>query len=41
MTELVRSLWRQDEDKDIVQYAVMLALILVTVVGAIRLIVPL
>jgi len=41
MTGHVRSLWHQDEDKDIAEYAVMLALILIIVVGAIRLIVPL
>jgi Flp pilus assembly pilin Flp len=34
----VRRLWQQDEGQDIAEYAVMLAVILVLVVGAIRLI---
>ena len=36
--ELVRSLWRDQEGQDIAEYAVMLAVILVLVVGTIRLI---
>ena len=38
LIEGVRSLWRQDEGQDIAEYAVMLAVILVIVVGTIRLI---
>ena len=34
MTELVRSLWNNQEGQDIAEYAVMLAVILVIVVGA-------
>jgi Flp pilus assembly pilin Flp len=36
--ELVRKLWRAEEGQDIAEYAVMLAVILVIVVGTIRLI---
>jgi Flp pilus assembly pilin Flp len=36
--ELCLELWRQDEGQDIAEYAVMLAVILVLVVGTIRLI---
>jgi len=36
--ELVRRLWSQEEGQDIAEYAVMLAVILVIVVGTIRLI---
>jgi Flp pilus assembly pilin Flp len=36
--ELVRKLWREQEGQDIAEYAVMLAVILVIVVGTIRLI---
>jgi Flp pilus assembly pilin Flp len=36
--ELVRRLWRNDEGQDIAEYAVMLAVILVIVVGTVRLI---
>jgi Flp pilus assembly pilin Flp len=36
--ELVRKLWREDSGQDIAEYAVMLAVILVIVVGTIRLI---
>jgi Flp pilus assembly pilin Flp len=36
--ELMRSLWHEDEGQDIAEYAVMLAVILVIVVGTIRLI---
>jgi Flp pilus assembly pilin Flp len=35
---LIRRLWREDEGQDIAEYAVMLAVILVIVVGTIRLI---
>jgi Flp pilus assembly pilin Flp len=36
--EFVRRLWREQEGQDIAEYAVMLAVILVIVVGTIRLI---
>ena len=36
--ELLRNLWRNEEGQDIAEYAVMLAVILVIVVGTIRLI---
>jgi len=36
--ELVRSLWRDEQGQDIAEYAVMLAVILVIVVGTVRLI---
>jgi Flp pilus assembly pilin Flp len=36
--ELVRRLWREQEGQDIAEYAVMLAVILVIVVGTVRLI---
>ena len=35
---LVRKLWREDQGQDIAEYAVMLAVILVLVVGTVRLI---
>lgn len=38
MTELLRKLWSQEEGQDIAEYAVMLAVILVLVVGTVRLI---
>jgi Flp pilus assembly pilin Flp len=38
MTELIRKLWVEDAGQDIAEYAVMLAVILVLVVGTIRLI---
>ena len=38
MSELVRRFWRDDTGQDIAEYAVMLAVILVLVVGTIRLI---
>jgi Flp pilus assembly pilin Flp len=38
MAELVRVLWCADEGQDIAEYAVMLAVILVIVVGTVRLI---
>lgn len=36
--KLVRQLWRGEEGQDIAEYAVMLAVILVIVVGTVRLI---
>ena len=38
MSNLLRKLWREEEGQDIAEYAVMLAVILVIVVGTIRLI---
>ena len=38
MKELLQNVWMNDEGQDIAEYAVMLAVILVTVVGTIRLI---
>jgi Flp pilus assembly pilin Flp len=38
MTEAIRRLWCGDEAQDIAEYAVMLAVILVIVVGTVRLI---
>ena len=38
MTNLLRNLWWQEEGQDIAEYAVMLAVILVIVVGTIRLV---
>ena len=38
MLEVLRGVWRDDEGQDIAEYAVMLAVILVIVVGTIRLI---
>jgi Flp pilus assembly pilin Flp len=38
MKHLLRRLWQHDEGQDIAEYAVMLAVILVLVVGTIRLI---
>jgi Flp pilus assembly pilin Flp len=38
MSQLIRTLWSQDEGHDIAEYAVMLAVILVLVVGTVRLI---
>jgi pilus assembly protein Flp/PilA len=38
MNEILRRLWREDDGQDIAEYAVMLAVILVIVVGTIRLI---
>jgi Flp pilus assembly pilin Flp len=37
MTRLLRKLWKYDEGQDIAEYAVMLAVILVLVVGTVRL----
>jgi len=38
MKDFLRKLWLQDEGQDIAEYAVMLAVILVIVVGTVRLI---
>ncbi len=38
MTELLKRLWSEEQGQDIAEYAVMLAVILVLVVGTIRLI---
>jgi Flp pilus assembly pilin Flp len=38
MKHLVNVLWRSDEGQDIAEYAVMLAVILVIVIGTVRLI---
>jgi Flp pilus assembly pilin Flp len=38
MMSIVRSLWQEDQGQDIAEYAVMLAVILVIVVGTIRLV---
>jgi Flp pilus assembly pilin Flp len=38
MTHLLRKLWSHEEGQDIVEYAVMLAVILVLVIGTIRLV---
>jgi Flp pilus assembly pilin Flp len=38
MSTLIQKLWRDDAGQDIAEYAVMLAVILVLVVGTIRLI---
>jgi len=38
MTEMLKKLWIEDDGQDIAEYAVMLAVILVIVIGTIRLI---
>ena len=38
MSSLIQKLWRDEQGQDIAEYAVMLAVILVIVVGTIRLI---
>jgi len=38
MSKLMQRLWREDAGQDIAEYAVMLAVILVLVVGTVRLI---
>jgi Flp pilus assembly pilin Flp len=38
MSEIIRRIWSEDTGQDIAEYAVMLAVILVLVVGTIRLI---
>jgi Flp pilus assembly pilin Flp len=38
MKQFLKSLWRNEEGQDIAEYAVMLAVILVIVIGTVRLI---
>ncbi len=38
MSELIQRIWSEDQGQDIAEYAVMLAVILVLVVGTIRLV---
>jgi Flp pilus assembly pilin Flp len=38
MIQLFRSIWRDEQGQDIAEYAVMLAVILVLVIGTVRLI---
>ena len=38
MTDFIRRIWSEDQAQDIAEYAVMLAVILVLVVGTLRLI---
>jgi Flp pilus assembly pilin Flp len=38
MSDLLRRIWTEDEGQDIAEYAVMLAVILVIVVGTVKLI---
>ena len=38
MTDVLRRLWSENEGQDIAEYAIMLAVILVIVVGTVRLI---
>jgi Flp pilus assembly pilin Flp len=38
MADLAKVLWRNDEGQDVAEYAVMLAVILVIVIGTVRLI---
>jgi Flp pilus assembly pilin Flp len=38
MSQLIRTLWSDEQGQDIAEYAVMLAVILVLVVGTVRLI---
>jgi Flp pilus assembly pilin Flp len=38
MSSLIKNLWRDEQGQDIAEYAVMLAVILVIVVGTVRLI---
>ena len=38
MSSMIRDLWNEDQGQDIAEYAVMLAVILVIVVGTIRLV---
>ena len=38
MTHLLRNLWSHEEGQDIAEYAVMLAVILILVIGTIRLV---
>lgn len=38
MTELIRNMWQDDSGQDIAEYALMLAVILVIVIGTVKLI---
>jgi Flp pilus assembly pilin Flp len=38
MKDVLRNMWRDDEGQDVAEYALMLAVILVVVIGAVRLI---
>ena len=38
MIEIIRQLWNEDSGQDVAEYAVMLAVILVIVIGTVRLI---
>ena len=38
MKDVLRRMWRDDDGQDIAEYALMLAVILVVVIGAVRLI---
>jgi Flp pilus assembly pilin Flp len=38
MVQMLRNLWRDEQGQDIAEYAVMLAVILVLVIGTVRLI---
>jgi Flp pilus assembly pilin Flp len=38
MCEILRTMWHEEEGQDIAEYAVMLAVILVLVIGTVRLI---
>jgi Flp pilus assembly pilin Flp len=38
MTELIKRVWCEDEAQDIAEYAVMLAVILILVIGTVRLV---
>jgi Flp pilus assembly pilin Flp len=38
LTDLAKKLWRNEEGQDIAEYAVMLAVILVIVIGTVRMI---
>jgi len=38
ITNVIRKLWRNEEGQDVAEYAVMLAVVLIIVIGAVRLI---
>ncbi len=38
MTDLIRQFWKDEQGQDVAEYAVMLAVILVIVIGTVRLI---
>jgi len=38
VANVIRKLWRNDEGQDVAEYAVMLAVVLIIVIGAVRLI---